>query len=76
MRVRDDGIHQLADIFQRMDELSIQREERMRKMEIETEMRMQEMEAKREEQMLMLFAGLMNQISGSGSIPMFHDQSN
>ncbi|KAL5499808.1 hypothetical protein EMCRGX_G011270 [Ephydatia muelleri] len=73
-RVRDDGIHQLAEIFQRMDELSAQREERMRKMEIEMEMKMQEMEAKREEQMLMLFAGLMNQRSGFGSVPMFNEQ--
>ncbi|KAL5505999.1 hypothetical protein EMCRGX_G007556 [Ephydatia muelleri] len=72
--VRDDGIHQLAEIFQRMDELSAQREERMRKMEIEMEMKMQEMEAKREERMLMLFAGLMNQRSGFGSVPMFNEQ--
>ena len=54
-----------------MDELSAQREERMRKMEIEMEMKMQ---AKREERMLMLFAGLMNQRSGFGSVPMFNEQ--
>ena len=57
-----------------MDELSAQREERMRKMEIEMEMKLQEMEAKREERMLMLFAGLMNQRSGFGSVPMFNEQ--